>query len=838
MSKISITPIGTCRIKTPLQRGAARYPIQLNLDRVYGFVHTTEEAVQQLEFIQGERTFDEEVHPILFRPGGHEDVAGSVWQPSDLHFVEVSSAKSYRVGKTAVQSNYLSRYFADFFASLPRARQFWSLASGTDRASRAEMAAFLKADPVYNLYSETNQALLASISMRMQGFDEILRDIGAIVERLGAERVVFVTHINTMSPDNAVIPSRDKVIRWVKLAAERLGTPCFDPTTLMRDFGQERAMEREGLDTTHFTDVFSDRWYAHAHREYVLPRILEAGLDAEPGEAANPSLMAESIAATIEFDDFFEGSRQLFAALADHPDNLLLRMLAGQIYGRIGNYPAVMEMLGGFEGNPDMTVPALTSLMRATYESGDLVKAVELADRLLEDEYETIEVYDIAGLAAERLGRPDDAVLYGKLAFRLDPRQHRFATRVMDHYIASGDAELLRNWQAEIFDRLDADPYVPMARALAEWAVDRRDEPTFRAAIMVVARAETRSVERLVEEAVSQDMVIASAEAIVAIAELPNANVSVLRNFRALAENWPDMSEAMLAEGRIGEAFLLAAASAAVLPKSSEARRVERDVVLHLRSQIREAQARGDHDAVIEIGRASGRVLYRRPEIATVYSRSLLATGHGVEALKVARQACETFPDNIDLRGLCALVAANAGEMALALQLYVELLAHPDPAAARYHERGKRYIERAGRIGIRLARELVEAGEYTRVVELCFLLKEHTDAKERIAAQLLRVRRAMRLRLRELDDEETTGDEPMRLLKLMLQIMPDEPSTLRRAALEAMKRQDFEAALGYWRELDRVSPGLESSMKNINRCQVRVQRLAARTNSALPAIAA
>ena len=163
MSKISITPIGTCRIKTPLQRGAARYPIQLNLDRVYGFVHTTEEAVQQLEFIQGERTFDEEVHPILFRPGGHEDVAGSVWQPSDLHFVEVSSAKSYRVGKTAVQSNYLSRYFADFFASPLRARQFWSLASGTDRASRAEMTAFLKADPVYNLYSETNQALLASI---------------------------------------------------------------------------------------------------------------------------------------------------------------------------------------------------------------------------------------------------------------------------------------------------------------------------------------------------------------------------------------------------------------------------------------------------------------------------------------------------------------------------------------------------------------------------------------------------------------------------------------------------------------------------------------------------
>jgi len=838
LSKISITPIGTCRIKTPLQRGAARYPIQLNLDRVYGFIHTTEEAVQQLEFLQGERTFGDEVLPILFRPGDHEAIASSVWQPSDLHFVEVSSAKSYRVGQTAVQSNYLSRYFADFFASTPRARQFWSLASGTDRASRAEMAVFLKADPVYNLYSEADQALLASISMRLQGFDEILRDMGTIVERLGAERVVFVTHVNAMSPDNAVIASRDKVIRWVKLSAERLGTPCFDPTTLMRDFGQERAMEREGLDTTHFTNVFADRWYAHAHREFVLPRILEAGLDAEPGEAANPSLMAESIAATLEFDDFFEGSRQLFAALADHPDNLLLRLLAGQIYGRIGNYPAVMEMLGGLEDNPDMTVPALTSLMRATYETGDFEKAVELAGRLLEDEYETIEVYDIAGLAAERLGRPDDAVLYGKLAFRLDPRQHRFATRVMDHYIAAGDAEMLRNWQAEIFDRLAADPYVPMARALAEWAVVRRDEPMFRATIMVVAQADPRSVERLVEEAFSQGMVTASAEAIVSIAELPNANANVLRNFRALAENWPEASEAKLADGRIGEAFVLAAACAAVMPKSGEARRIERNVVLHLRTQIREAQARGDHDAVIEMGSASGRMLYRRPEIATVYSRSLLAAGRPAEALKVARQACETFPENIDLRGLCALVAANSGEMALAIRLYVELLVHPDPAAVRYHERGERYIERAGRMGIRLVRELVEAGEYTRAVELCFLLDAHTDAKERIAVELLKVRRALRLRLRELDDEETTGEEPMRLLKLMLQIMPEEPSTLRRAALEAMRLQDFESALAYWRELDRVSPGLESTLKNINRCQVHVQRLAARTSRALPAIAA
>jgi len=337
---------------------------------------------------------------------------------------------------------------------------------------------------------------------------------------------------------------------------------------------------------------------------------------------------------------------------------------------------------------------------------------------------------------------------------------------------------------------------------------------------------------------VGQDMVIATAEAIVTMAEMPKTSSESLRNFRGLAENWPELSDARLAEGRIGEAFVLAAACVAVMPKSAEARRVERDIVLHLRSQLRDAQARGDHAAVIALGRASGHVLYRRPEIATVYVRSLLTAGHVAEALLVARQACETFPEDIDLRGLCALVAASSGEMVLALQLYGELLAHPDPVAQRYHERADRYIERAGRTGVRHVRELVEAGDFTRAVDLCFLLREYPDAKERIAGELLKVRRALRLRLRELDDEEMTGDEPLRILKLMLRIMPEEPSTLRRAALEAMKWQDFDAALGYWRELNRVSPGVESTLKNINRCQIQVQRQAARTQPALPAIAA
>ena len=839
MSKIAITPIGTCRINTPLRRGAARSPFRLNLERVYGFVHTTEEALQQLEFMAGERGFAEEQLPLLFRPGERADAAAGQWQPADLTIIEISSAKSYRVGDTAVQSNYLTRYFADFFASVPRTRRFWQLASESDRASRAEMAAFLKADPVYNLYSKTDQALLASISMRMQGFDEILQHMGAMVERLGRNRILFVTHVNASGPDGAVIASRDKVIRWVKLAAERLGTQIFDPTGLMREFGQERAMEREGLDTTHYTNAFSDRWYTHVHREFVLPRIIEAGMDAEQGEAASPSLLAESIGAAIENDDFFEGARQLFVALADHPDNAALRLLAGQVYGQIGDYSAVVRMLTPLRESPEMTVPALASLMRAAYESGDAATAVEIADQLLTDEYETIEIYEMAGLAADKLGRADAAVHYAKLAFRLDPGQHRFATRVLDHYIATGETELMRSWHAEVRDRLAAAPNVPLARALAEWAVGRQDEQMFRAASLLVAQSEPRSMVRLVEEAATRGMLAAASETLVELVALSGSDdTGLMRSFRAMVADWPARCEALLEEGRIGDAYVLATGYMTVLPKNRDARRIERGIVLHLRDKIRSAQAIGDHEAVIRMGQGAGRMLFRRFEIAAAYARSLLAAGRGIEALAVARQGCEAFPENIDMRGLAAHIAASIGETALALTLYGELDFENDPAAERYRVRAERCFERAGRNGIKQIRTLVAAGEFEKAIALCRLLEQHTSARERVSVELVKLRRTLRNRLRELDEEEDTGTEPMRILRLMLAIMPEDPSTLRRAALEAMKLQDFETALDYWRELDRVSPGLESTANNISRCQIHAQRQAARASRMRPALAA
>jgi hypothetical protein len=68
------------------------------------------------------------VKPLLFRPRAIEQDEGPIWQPSDLNLIEIISSKCYRIGDTAVQSNYLVCRFSDFFASDRRARAFWNLA--------------------------------------------------------------------------------------------------------------------------------------------------------------------------------------------------------------------------------------------------------------------------------------------------------------------------------------------------------------------------------------------------------------------------------------------------------------------------------------------------------------------------------------------------------------------------------------------------------------------------------------------------------------------------------------------------------------------------------------
>ena len=70
VNKLSVTPIGTCRINNPLKQAQSKYPISLNTKRVYGFTHTSDEALQQLRYLQGDKVFRERGQADRFSAGG------------------------------------------------------------------------------------------------------------------------------------------------------------------------------------------------------------------------------------------------------------------------------------------------------------------------------------------------------------------------------------------------------------------------------------------------------------------------------------------------------------------------------------------------------------------------------------------------------------------------------------------------------------------------------------------------------------------------------------------------------------------------------------------------
>lgn len=824
VTMFAINPIGTCRINTPIKRGAARYPIALDYRRVYGFVHTSAEALQQLRYRAGEVSFPENVLPVLFRPGEASGAEPPVADKADLTVIEISSAKSCMIDGVAVQSNYLVRYFADFFSPPRRARRvkiFWDLVRA---GNREKLHAFLDADPVYRFYSSAEKVLLASVSVHMQSFDNVFADMAGMVERVGRDRVVFVTHVNAVGADGSLITSRDKLIRWVRQSSVRLNVPCFDPTELMRELGQDGAMEKGGLDLTHFTPAFSDRWYATFHRDFIVPHFVNAPTElGDDAISEADELVARSIETAMEQDDFFDGTRQLFAARKQYPHNAALRMLHGQLLVRLGDFDSALELLAPFANRADATTEFRRQLLRVQTETGNLEGALAIARTLIADEYDDADVFEAAAFAADNLGLVQEAMAYRKLAFRLEPQRHRAATQVLDHYRVRNDEAQLQAWLHEILTVMEAEGGALLARAMAEWAVAARKPDAIGRALVALASHDMGVLPNLFEEVAAAGLQLEIAPAIATIAAMPEVTDRVLRVLRRIAAGWGTESEALLAAGRWREAYSVARACIAVTRNNGIANRVSRGALDRMRMLVLKARNCGDNAEIARLCEESGELVFLRRDVAIAYVRALSDLNRLAEAQEVAQHLEHVDPDNIDIRATHAQIAAGNGDFQTALALFGALAEESPESTARHRTRIDRFLSSAAAKGVRHVRIKAADGLFEDAIATCRLLHKYTDAGARIDAELQRLLVLLRAELRALEDEDD-GGEALRILNLMLSIAPSDPVLLRRAAFAAMKVQDFGRAISYWRNLEEALPGLDSTARNIHRCEVLLER--------------
>jgi hypothetical protein len=131
LSKVTVTNIGTCRIAEPLSFAKRSKSIKRAIDNIYGFVHTTKEALQQIDFIDGE-PLPKELAPYICAKGSFPE-----WKkekPSDIYFVEISSTKEIHFNGFLLQINYLDTAFSERPELM---RIFFRLYRETDKQKRA-----------------------------------------------------------------------------------------------------------------------------------------------------------------------------------------------------------------------------------------------------------------------------------------------------------------------------------------------------------------------------------------------------------------------------------------------------------------------------------------------------------------------------------------------------------------------------------------------------------------------------------------------------------------------------------------------------------------------------
>lgn len=821
MNKIKITPIGTCRVNTPLKRGATRYPIKLDYRRTYGFVHTSEEVLQQMRYRRGELVVPDEIKPLLFRPGYDREHETPSTEPSDLTIVEISSSKSCLIGDIAVQTNYVIRHFNDLLSAPNRSKLFWDLVA---KGSRHDLKSFLALPHIAHFCSSDERELLSRLTFHRQTYDEVHADMATISELVGASNLLFVTHVNAKAADGEVIPNRDRLIRWVKMASENLGVRCFDPTELMLEMGQERAMEREGLDLTHFTNAFYDRWYAQVQRDYIVPSAGDSSFGGEDASDSGAAFATESISTAIEVDDFFDGTHQLYAALKTYPDYVPLQLLHGQVLARLGDYDGASGIFSRHADAAEMTAETRQSFMRVLLETGDFAGALSVARQLLTDEYENDEIFQAAGTASQHLGLTNEAIRFRKLAFRFNPAATSSALLVLDHFREARDQAQYDTWLQEVLEMIESGKSPAAARALAEWALRQGEAEVFANAFAALTWSDRASLPRLVDEATEAGMTNALAAAAARFGDLSDLPDRVERSLRKLGKKWAQEAVDLLSEDRFADAARMVSACLVILPHYRVAIQVQRELLSVLRNRI--TACTGDPGKVIQICDSVGDFVFGLRGTAMLYAKALMQAKQWHKARLAFNRLHDAEPDDINIKANLAFVSASDGDFIRALQLYHALSTSDPDLVGRYRPRVERFMATAETSALRHLRHLAGEGQFHQAIELAGVLQQLGLLEDRLPAELERIRKMIRAHLRQRGEDEMGAAEALSLLKIMLSIAPDEGPVLRRAALEAMRLGDFVQALGYWERLDGLVPDQPSTIANINRCQIFIKRMA------------
>ena len=265
------------------------------------------------------------------------------------------------------------------------------------------------------------------------------------------------------------------------------------------------------------------------------------------------------------------------------------------------------------------------------------------------------------------------------------------------------------------------------------------------------------------------------------------------------------------------------------------ARRYARIAERHVRTSIREAFGKGDQKEVIRLGDEARLVLPNDADTAIIVARALHGADRQAEAIELLSGAQAANPDHLGAHRWLGRFANLAGDYKIAIRNYGPIARSSDPAAETFRAEAERFFERVGRRALRQARDLWREDRFQEAIEVVEAMRDEKVLPEETELELGRMHRLLRVRLREVEQEENDLAERETILRLMDRIKPDDEAVLRRLALEFMRQFRFGEAADYWERLDAIKPNNETVLRNRQKCRILAARKA---KSALTEVAA
>ncbi|OWT60567.1 hypothetical protein CEY11_10050 [Candidimonas nitroreducens] len=795
--------------------------MKLQSTRNYGFVHTSAEVLQQLRFILGQADVPEDIRRLTFRQNTSAGFFDKTFQPADFYLVEISSRKLLTIDGRPIQINYLGRYFSDFFADRARTRTYWSMAVPEKLAARKE---FLKSIAVFNSLPEADQSLLERIQRRSQTDEEIERDMGEISQLIGKDRMVFVTHVNALADDGAPIAQRQALIETVSAAALKLGVPCYEPTALMREFGQDQAMEQGGLDLTHYTESFSSRLCADWFDRYIAPSV---GMTAAQAVAADPvaaSLPAgeriPAIEACWDSGDLREASRRVHDVLRRHPEQAEHRLLLARMQCELGDYESVIAHLESKAGTADADERPDPLLMRAYFGLGRYDEARYHANALLAEESETPEILRICAVTAEELGEGKAALENWKQLFRLGGNSAESATAALRLLLADGETEAARRWAEEVREALPS--HGPSFVALWNDRVKLGDRAALRSLIESADSVDLdeREAFDLVKNASVHGLATPAAMLAIARSVPRSADPQILAWLSHQTSMWHDTGVAALNDGKLLDAADLLQASSTLAPTDVRMIRAKRSLEQRLRQEIRAAFVSKHYEKAGQISDFVQHTGLSFPGFDNYRWRVAEVLGDAPSALGILRKLADEEGASLAARIQLARVALRSSEYVEAIDAYHKiLLEHPDDEMRA--EAGQQLAKLTGR-AIRAARQYLADGNYDRAWQLLERVEMVSPADHDVRQEKKRVLSQLYGGVRALEPE--SAQTRFELGQMILRLEPQDPVGLKASAVGAMRLRRFDLALTHWGALRERSENTALIDSNIRKCAMWLER--------------